>query len=54
MKCPHTLMGEDLQVRVLGIRCGALHGIVVPLHPSVAVAFFVPIQRASRDIQVPG
>lgn len=47
-KCPRILMGEDLQVKVLGTVCGAQHG-----RASIAVAFSVPIRRASIDAQVP-
>mgnify|MGYP001856124931 CR=1 FL=1 len=48
-KRPRVLMGEDLQVKVLGTVCGAQHG-----RASIAVAFYVPIRRASIDAQVPG
>lgn len=42
-------MGEDLQVKVLGILSGTVHG-----KASIGVAFSVPILRTSRHDQAPG
>lgn len=49
MNCLRVLMGEGLQVKVLGILRGTLHGKAF-----IAVAFSVILLKASRDAQAPG
>lgn len=49
MKYLHVLMGEDLQVEVLAILGGTVHG-----KASVAVAFPLPMLRTRKHYQAPG